>query len=340
MKYGNFIRKKSCIGVCAPSLSSPANPYRIRYDEAKKRFNKMNISIQETSSVYNEFIRARSADKITRAKEFESLWFDDNVNFIFSIAGGEFMMEILPYIDFEKIKESKPKFFMGYSDNTNLAFLLTTICDISSIYGYHIGDFGCKKLDASLKQALSLIQGKKLSLSSLKKYQIEDLKHKDGFELSSFNCTEKVIWKTLSKKDETIKGRIIGGCLDILIMLCGTKFDHVKEFIEKYKNDGIIWYLESCDLNILAQGRAFWQLEQAGWFKYCKGIVLGRPLNKADGFGNTYEEVLEDFLTHLNIPVIYDADIGHLPPSIPIINGSIATIECKKGKGKITYELK
>ena len=31
--------------------------------------------------------------------------------------------------------QAKPKWFMGYSDNTNLTFLLTTLCDTAAIYG-------------------------------------------------------------------------------------------------------------------------------------------------------------------------------------------------------------
>ena len=93
-------------------------------------------------------------------------------------------------------------------------------------------------------------------------------------------------------------------------------------------------------MNILSQGRAFFQLKEAGWFKYCKGIVLGRPINKNDNFGVTYEDILNDFLSDLNVPVIYDVDIGHMAPSCYIINGSITTIECKNNKGKIITELK
>ena len=45
-----------------------------------------------------------------------------------------------------------------------------------------------------------------------------------------------------------LKGRTIGGCLDVLIALVGTRFDKTKSFIEKYKEDGFIWYLESFNL--------------------------------------------------------------------------------------------
>lgn len=45
------------------------------------------------------------------------------------------MCEDLDYVDFERVKEADPKWYMGYSDNTNFTFLLTTLCDTASIYG-------------------------------------------------------------------------------------------------------------------------------------------------------------------------------------------------------------
>lgn len=53
------------------------------------------------------------------------------------------------------------------------------------------------------------------------------------------------------------------------------------------------------------------------------------------------EEMLQDsVLAKLNIPIIYDADISHKAPSMTIINGAIATVQCKNGKGSIQFKLK
>lgn len=37
----------------------------------------------------------------------------------------------------------------------------------------------------------------------------------------------------------------------------------------------------------------------------------------------------------LNVPVIIDADLGHINPSMPIINGSMAEVKCKGNKMNI-----
>ena len=81
---------------------------------------------------------------------------------------------------------------------------------------------------------------------------------------------------------------------------------------------------------------ALFQMKQAGWFEYVKGIVVGRVLYKEE-FCITYQETLKRAFGDL--PIIFNADIGHVSPKMTIINGSIAKIECKDGKGKINFKL-
>ena len=47
-----------------------------------------------------------------------------------------------------------------------------------------------------------------------------------------------------------------------------------------------------------------------------------------------------DILGDLNIPIIMDADIGHVQPTMTILSGAFAEIISKDGKGSITYKLK
>lgn len=66
--------------------------------------------------------------------------------------------------------------------------------------------------------------------------------------------------------------------MDCLVNLTGTSFDKVAEFQKKYRDDGILWFLESCDLNVMSIRRAMWHMKQAGWFENTKGFLIGRPL--------------------------------------------------------------
>ena len=100
------------------------------------------------------------------------------------------------------------------------------------------------------------------------------------------------------------------------------------EFTELYKDVGILWFLEACDLNLMSIRRAMWQMEHAGWFRHCKGFLIGRPLNGmgVEEFGIDHYQAAYEMLKKYNVPVMMDLDIGHLPPMMPLICGSMASV--------------
>ena len=50
-------------------------------------------------------------------------------------------------------------------------------------------------------------------------------------------------------------------------------------------------------------------------------------------------EFFKEYFNKLSIPIIYNVDIGHVPPQFFIVNGSLATFEYKDGKGKLIQKL-
>ena len=172
--------------------------------------------------------------------------------------------------------------------------------------------------------------------------------------LEPYNLTEQSLVRSfMTKKDQAgevqafetegtieFKGRLIGGCMDCLVNLTGTKFDQVKSFNERYKEDGIIWYLESCDLNVFGIRRAIWQMIHAGWFEHVKGFLIGRPLHFGEEMiGLDQYHAVIDLLKEYQVPVLMDLDIGHLAPMMTLINGSTASVCAENGKVKINMEL-
>ena len=339
MRYGSFLNKQATISIVAPSFGVSGYPYQDRYENAKKKFLNLGYKLNESDYLYG-ITKGKSAPADIRASEFMKHYLDMGSDFVFSVAGGELMMEILPYIDFETLKYAKPKMFMGYSDNTNLTFTLPVIADVAAIYGSNFSSFGMNNWDISLQQSYDLITGKRLSFESYDKYEIEDLSKLEGNSLCGYNKTEDVIYKSIRNQDEHFQGRIIGGCLDILQQFCGTCFDKVEQFLEKYKDEGFIWFMEACDLNVFGQRRAIFQMKNCGWFKNCKGIIYGRAVNSDPIFDYQTIDVLKDSFLNDNIPVVYGCDFGHLPPSWAIIAGSIAHFDLNGNKAKISYELR
>ena len=142
---------------------------------------------------------------------------------------------------------------------------------------------------------------------------------------------------TLSNYRGPFTGTFLGGCLDCLVGLCGTKYDRVKEF-EKEHPEGIIWFLEACDLSPLGIRRALFQLKEAGWFNNAIGFLVGRPLcMKQELFGVTPHSAVMDILGDLECPILLDVDLGHISPSMPFKTGARGTVSVVDGNLVIDY---
>ena len=244
------------------------------------------------------------------------------------------MCEILEHVDFEAMGKAEPKWFMGYSDNTNMTFLLNTLCDTAAIYGPCAAAFGMEPWHMAISDAFGLLQGKKTEFANYPLWEKESKKDEEH-PLEPYFVTEPFCVRRFPDKDSVMAGRMLGGCLDCLGRLVGTKYDKVKDFIEKYKQDGIVWFLEVFEMSTPQIYINLWKMKNAGYFENCKGIIFGRPLMVRKDYEISYEQTLKDALSSLDIPVIYDADIGHVSPQLPIVSGGILEVECENGKGKI-----
>ncbi len=337
MFYPKFLKENNTIGVPAPSDAAKDNKKVNKYKHAIKYFEENGYQLNVSKNLYNS-VMARSSDAKTRGKELNEMFKNNKIDFILCASGGEFLVECLPYVDFNLIKNN-PKFVAGFSDPTGILFPITTKYDIATIYGNNFGSFGIEKFSKSHYDFIDLIKGEKFEFNSYSLYEGERLKTVTGLE--PLNLRKRVKWKTIDGKDIKFKGRIIGGCFDLISELIGTKYDGMKEFNERYKKDGIIWFFDNCELSMEEVIRTLWKMKEFDYFKYCKGVIFGRFGVETSGIGYDVKKCLEDsILKELKIPVIYDADLSHKAQCLPVLIGSIATISCVKNKGSISYEMK
>ena len=335
MQYPEFLKPGDTIGVTA---TSDGNQDEVRYSrlhQAICNFNQRGYQIVETPNVRTSY-KGRSSDKKQRAKEFMELIQKPEINAIITARGGDFLLEILPYLDFKVIQQNA-KWVHGFSDTTGLSFCITTLCDIATSYGENFGEFGMETWHESLNNTLKTLEGKPIIQHSFEQYQNGFYDRETGTE--GYVLDEKVQWKNARQEEKIeITARALGGCLDILVSLVGTKYDKVKEFVRKYEKDGILWFLDNCELSSEGVLRALWQLQEAGWFEHAKGFVFGRTMTRRSCYGITFEEAVLEVLGSQKVPVIFEADIGHKPPQFTIVNGAIARVTSSKGKG--TWENK
>ncbi len=334
MRYPNFIMQGDIIGVTAPSEGIIKEKELIRLDNVKNNLNGLGYKYIETENVRQNKM-GRSANAKIRAEEFMKLWNNKEVSAIIMAKGGDFLTEILDYLNFDEIHKGEIKWIQGYSNITILTFLFTTMLDIATIYGPNIKAYGMRNLYKNLTDSIKVMEGKNVVQESFSKCEDKENKFDRNDPLAEYELTLESSWKSLrGEEDLNFRGRSIGGCMDDIINLIGTKYDFVKQYIDRYKSDGILWFLEVYEMSSSQVLRNLWQMKYAGYFDNCIGILFGRPLFVREDYGMKFHEAVLEALNDLNIPIIYDVDIGHIAPQMPIVNGSILDVSYEKRKRK------
>lgn len=345
MIFPKFIGTGDTIAVTALSRGMEEEKEKLRFGSGAKQLKERGYNVIFTDDVFAGNDRfGRSAPAHEKAAQFNALIKDSSVKAVYSASGGDFLAEMLPFVDIEAFK-ANPKWVQGYSDNTSILYYLATKGDVATAYGANFGDFGMQPWDRSVESGLAVLEGKCRIQKSFESYQ-------NGFGirgtgLEGYSADAPVEWKNIvGEKDGKIcmEGRLIGGCLDVLMNIAGTPYDGTPDFIKRYRNDGILWFLESFDLQFEQMMESLWKMKEMGWFEGASGIVFGRPLfYRTESFDGTplpsYEDVLHERLDSLGIPIILNADIGHKGPQFVMINGALARISSSGGRGECEYIL-
>ncbi len=314
----------------APSFGVATPYYKKRFDKAIENLDKLGYEYIVGENVYlaKGVVASNTAEK--RGEEINKA-FNSDVEVVWSVGGGELMVQMLEYVDFDTINKSNA-IYVGFSDNTNLTYTITTILDKPTIYGVNAP--GLSMIEYDSKDTLDMINGKR-EFVGYPKWQYE---YNNPRAVRHYEFDKKTKMVPINF-NEPVKGVMIGGCLDCLIGLCGTKFDNTVNYMKNHKNDGIIFFMEACDLNSIMLIRALTQLKYAGWFDLVDAFIVGRSLNFKDKTFNVkmleaYKMVLEP----LGKPIILDAPIGHLSPTTPIMLGKRVEVSYKRNRIKFIYE--
>lgn len=338
MRIPEFLKRGDTIGFVAPAFGCNIEPYKSAFQNAIKKFEEYGFGTDIGPNCYAGEGIGISNTPQKCAEEINTYFSKKEPGALFSCGGGELMCEILEYVDFERIAKEKAKWFMGYSDNTNLTFLFATLCDMAAVYGPNAPAFGMEPWHESLYDALAVLKGEKMRVQNYPFWEKESQKDEEH-PLLPYYVTEKSNIRAVPAEKITMSGRLLGGCLDCLGTLVGTKYDRVEEFTSRYAEDGIIWYMEACELNMMDIRRKLWQLDQAGWFRNTKGFLFGRPMHFGEELlGVNQYSAVTDILGKYDVPILMDLDIGHIPPMMPIINGAYATVHYSENEMSISYK--
>lgn len=324
------------IAVTAPSSGCIDEWDILRLENAYKKLIQEGFKCVETENVRkcNKLVSSTPED---RAKQFMELFENEEVKAIVSVSGGEILMEMIPYIDFDKLSGMSPKWIQGYSDPSLLNYLITTKLNIATINSVNFKSFGMENWHETIYKNIDFLKNpQSISQNSFDLFEGERVDAKTPYD--NFVLNAKVEYKSLYNKEDYVEGRVIGGCIDVISLILGTPFDNTINFCNQF-SEGILWYFDNCELNIAGFYRTLWQMKQAGWFNNAKGFLIGRTAVDKKMFDFDYEDALHKAFDDMNVPVFYDLDIGHLPPQWIMVNGSFGEFRFLQGKGELVQKM-
>lgn len=231
-----------------------------------------------------------------RLKDINWALNDTDISAIWASRGGYGCQHLVQHLKLKQFTE-KPKWYIGYSDNTVIqSYLLKN--GFASIHGQTIKTSSFGVTDESYDLLFDVLKGK------TPKYSIPS---------NQFN------------KQGAVEGELVGGNLALIYALLGTKYSF--DFKDK------ILFIEDIGENYYALDRMIMSLELAGVFKKIKGLIIGGMTNMGDEKDNkNYEESFDDFAYKLiservskyKFPVVFSFPNGHIKDNRPlIIGGSI-----------------
>lgn len=264
-----------------------------------------------------------------RAEDLMNAFKDPTIKGIFSNIGGSESIRLLPYIDFDVIRDN-PKVFIGYSDST-VTHLFCHKAGVSSFYG-----------PAILTDFAENVEMHQYTVEALKKTlftasTIGEVKPANEW------TSERLEW-IIENKDKKRKmnknkgyellqgsgiaqGRLIGGCIEVLEFAKGTSLWPAKE----YWKDCILFFETSEELPSPSNVE-YWLRNYGtqGILQQAKGIIFGKPQNEK--YYEEYKESIRVIMKELsleNLPVLYNLNFGHTEPKFVLPYGAMAEINCE-----------
>jgi muramoyltetrapeptide carboxypeptidase LdcA involved in peptidoglycan recycling len=267
-----------------------------------------------------------------RAKDFMEALQDKTVSAVFCAIGGDDTIRILPYIDFDIIK-NHPKIFMGYSDSTINHFMMFK-AGVVSFYGPSImcefgeyvqmfdytkkavndvlfGKWGEYKLEPSAKWTDDYIPWQENNINTQQVMK----KDKHGYEVINGNGK--------------VQGRLLGGCLDVFMMAIGTE---IWPTLDAWRN--AILFVETSEDKPTPDfvKWTFRNLAAQGILKIISGVIIGKP--QGEQYYDEYKTVIKQVIVNeeklLDMPIFYNINFGHAKPIGIIPYGITTELDCEK----------
>lgn len=264
-----------------------------------------------------------------RAEDLMTAFKDPAIKGIISNIGGSESIRLLPYIDFDVIRDN-PKVFIGYSDST-VSHLFCHKAGISSFYG-----------PAILTDFAENVEMHEYTVEALKKTLFSNDTIGEVKPTTEWT-SERLEWIVENKDKKrqmnpnkgyellqgsgVVQGRLIGGCIEVLEFAKGTSLWPTEE----YWKDSILFFETSEELPT-PSNIEYWLRNYGtqGILQKAKGIIFGKPQNEK--YYEEYKDSIQLIMKEVsleNLPILYNLNFGHTEPKFVLPYGAMAEINCE-----------
>ncbi|MFI0237840.1 S66 peptidase family protein [Streptomyces sp. NPDC016845] len=339
VRYPSPLRPGDRVGVTSPSSGVPeALHERLEYAVRDVRDHGYEVVIGRCMDGSGH-VSASAAD---RASELMSMLTDPTVRAIVPPWGGETAIDLLPLLDWDKLREAEPTWLVGFSDMSTLITPMTLLTGAATVHGNNLMDTPYR-VPAELRSWLDIVAAPRGHQFT----QTPPGRHRStGFDdfaacpgVREYTLDSAGAWTRLDGGgDVEAEGRLIGGCVETLCNLAGTDYLDVSAFARDESPDGLLVYVEAAGDDAFTICRNLHGMRLAGFFDQANAILVGRT-NAPDSRTLSQHEAVLDALGALDVPIIADVECGHVPPYMPIVNGAHGRIVHTPSRSALTQTL-
>lgn len=311
------------IMIIAPARGTKIIGQDVR-DIARERLESLGLEVVFAPNAIDanwDYMGSASIEK--RVEDIHTAFADKNIKGILTIIGGANSNQLLPYLDYELIKNN-PKIFCGFSDITALENAILAKTGMVVYYGPHFSSLGMKHgCDYTFEHFIKMIMKDGKDEISPSTVWSDDLWFIDQ-EKREFEASESY-WNI---HDGETSGTIIGGNLCTFNLLLGTAYRPA------FVQDTIL-FVEDTEASPLADfERNLQALIYQPDFHNVKGIVIGRFQKGSKVSREGLEYIINTKEELKNIPVLANVDFGHTAPLLTIPLGGTAFLK----NGKLSFK--
>ena len=279
-----------------------------------------------------------SATAEQRAGELTRMLRDPAIRCVLPPWGGETAIDVVDLLDWDALAAAEPTWLVGFSDISTLLLPVTLRLGWATVHGDNLLDTPYTPPDGLLRW-LALVSDPGPHRQRDSRLVGDFWPFEEDPRATTWKTAGSGAWTLHGADRLEVTGRLVGGCIETVCNLAGSPFGDVPAFGRNHAEDGVIVYLEAAGDEAATICRTLHGLRLAGWFDDATAVLIGRTA-APDHPRLTQREAVLDALAPLDLPIVFDLEIGHVPPHLPLVNGALSTVTVDGDRHELTQTLR